>query len=301
MFKRFTFILPEEQEKVDRQLVDLCRNEKTTREQMEHVILNLKADVNTKIGNISSCLEIACWRSKSLVIVQCLVENGADLESVDDKGYTPFNTACCKKSEIVLYLMEKGVNLNTEAITGFTPLLTAINNDMPIDTIKQMVLKGAKITYGKISIIEKSLKYKQSSDLILFLCEHGLKINDNDFKLFGNKIKDLFKKYGDEYITIDAYMKKIKNLYGCEQIWYIEKDINTLRNDKMDFSNFENIYVSTLSHANAIDLETEFYNSSFNHIAYIEKFITPMKEKYDYKISYTLDTVMISYFLRVCE
>jgi len=63
-------------------------------------------------------------------IVQYLVEQGADVNKANDKGFTPFLLAChLGNFAIVSYLFSKGVDVSTRVKGGFTALMVACGSE----------------------------------------------------------------------------------------------------------------------------------------------------------------------------
>jgi ankyrin repeat protein len=156
----------------------------------------------------------------SLEVMQCLVENGASLDAVDDKGATALMYACdignvkavqyllskgvaldAKSSkghtalmyacisgntEIVKYLVGHGANANITDGIGYTPLVYSCEFGH-IELVKYLVeeAKADMISSANIECILSSPSFNQSnwSTIVSFLKEKGLVLDENSAKL----------------------------------------------------------------------------------------------------------------------
>ena len=98
---------------------------------------------------VSSCgsttpLIKASTKGDSLAI-QKLIDEGADVNAADKKGYTPLIWAVhLNDSKIANILIEKGANINSRDINGYTPLLWAIDCGY-LEIAMVLIEKGADI------------------------------------------------------------------------------------------------------------------------------------------------------------
>ncbi len=90
-------------------------------EQVKRAIIR-KADVNSRDGDGSSVLMIACQKGDS-AIVNSLLEAGADARTSNNWGNSPLTWACQQENEeVVQLLLDKKVNVNAYAPDGNTGL-----------------------------------------------------------------------------------------------------------------------------------------------------------------------------------
>lgn len=77
-------------------------------------------------------------------LVHLALDNGADLEEIDDDGYTPLALACMKGSTtaMVEMLVNCGAALESKDYDGSTPLLISARYGRP-ETIQLLLSKGA--------------------------------------------------------------------------------------------------------------------------------------------------------------
>jgi hypothetical protein len=114
--------------------------------------------------------------------VTLLLENGADVNTKDNDGWTPLMHAAEKgHKEVVELLIEKGADVNTKDNDGWTPLMYASkNNDLEI--IRLLLEKGANVNltdkYGQTALILASANgHKEVVELLL---EKGANVNIQD-------------------------------------------------------------------------------------------------------------------------
>ena len=81
-----------------------------------------------------------------LHVIHYLISNNAEIDAVDDYGYTPLLKASCHGNGVVVkILLDKGANINHQSVDNRTALhLAIIYNQMKI--VKILVEKGADQT-----------------------------------------------------------------------------------------------------------------------------------------------------------
>ena len=89
-------------------------------------------------------------------MVKLLIENGAEPNMADYRGYTPLHEASYVNgyAKIAKYLLEVGANVNTRGPSGFTALQASVLADgssmlqgSPFDHIGSPALEGRKGVY----------------------------------------------------------------------------------------------------------------------------------------------------------
>jgi len=137
-------------------------------------------------------------RSKALLVAaeygelqatKYLIENGVDLEIVDDLGKTPLLIAADEKRvQVGLYLIEAGANIEArDRVSLNTPLLLASKYG-EFEFLQALVKAGANIKaedyLGRTALNMAAIPYSYNSiggdDLLVYLVEKGLDINQRD-------------------------------------------------------------------------------------------------------------------------
>lgn len=310
MFKPFTLqikpdIIPLDkvmQGELNKKLRDLCQNKYTTSEQIQNII-DQGADVNC-LGPIekSTPLMYALHKFSSLPVIKTLVENGANVNYINEKGKNVFVMACRPCNiEIISYLYEHISDINYVCIE---PNINAIcaacsNKEQTIEVIQFLIDHGADYhfkCYNQYNLVYIACKFGLSNDIIQFLIDKGIPINDRIYNMLPNNIKECFYKIKkDVYFTyknIDYYNEfETKKLsYTFDQSW-IEELKDCLKHDTI-FT--KNIYFSKKIHENVEDMKKEFNFSDFPHELFLEKFIASIKNKCNVVFIYHLNSVSIS-------
>lgn len=115
------------------------------------LLLNKKADVNTKYKNGSSLLHLAIERlgkqeSIDTFIVPLLNKEGIQINEKDRNGKTPLYSACKKGAfELIELLVEKGADVNPDGPSKASSPLNAAIYQGNIDSVRYLVLNGAAI------------------------------------------------------------------------------------------------------------------------------------------------------------
>jgi ankyrin repeat protein len=94
------------------------------------LLIKASANVNTSGASGATPLHYTTHRDlkePSLSLVELLVEHGADVDSMDDNGYTAlYHAARQGYNTIVKMLIACGANVNAMALDGLKPLHSAI-------------------------------------------------------------------------------------------------------------------------------------------------------------------------------
>lgn len=108
------------------------------------------ADINARYGDSTALIDaVDCG---NVEIVKYLVENGADMENMNNiwgnTALMKIANAVCVKSEICIeiaqYLLDKGANINAKTRNGWTALMYASDYGY-LDMVKFLVKNGADI------------------------------------------------------------------------------------------------------------------------------------------------------------
>jgi ankyrin repeat protein len=135
-------------------------------------------DVNFKYRG-DSLLHLASMDNDTLLLLQYLLNRGADMEIVNREGYTPlFNAIMEENREAVRLLIDNGANVNAKTLKyGSNPLHVAVLSDSP--EIVGMLIDGgtdvnAKDNDGEtpLDLVCKINDNKEIIDLLLQASSH---------------------------------------------------------------------------------------------------------------------------------
>eukprot|EP00210_Caulerpa_lentillifera_P005401 g5163.t1 len=106
-------------------------------------------------------------------VAQFLIDNGANVESRENVGFTPLsNAAFYNFLQVARILLESGANIESKNNVGWTPLHISTEEDY-VDVAKELVTRGANIearsNIGDTPLILAA--YFGSSDVVQFLLE----------------------------------------------------------------------------------------------------------------------------------
>ncbi|XP_015911207.1 protein fem-1 homolog A [Parasteatoda tepidariorum] len=108
-----------------------------------------------------------------LSVVKCLVEHGADVDSVSDTGSTPVRSACFMTHyEIVVYLVTNGANILKPNFNGGTCLINSVQS---VPLCEFLIRKGADVNAQDIQL-KTALHYaiqEHRIDTAKLLLENG--------------------------------------------------------------------------------------------------------------------------------
>ena len=120
---------------------------------------------------------MACAALGDLNLVKGLIDNGADINAVDNDGWTVMHgTVCHDHWETIKFLIDNGANVNAKIKDGTTPLMLAtINNHLEI--VKLLVANGADVNAqdnkGRTPMMWATTLWHK--DIARFLIKHGAK------------------------------------------------------------------------------------------------------------------------------
>jgi ankyrin repeat protein len=153
-------------------------------------LLQNRADIMAKDANGESVLHLALLRNWCLGMLRCLVESGADVNSVGGKqGETPiFYAIRSCQEEAVCFLLSVGANVHFRNIEGLTPLFVAIRTGS-VESTEQLLKYGALANsidpLGKCPLHHVAESYFRSSTvgrrIVEVLIQHGANVNCRDF------------------------------------------------------------------------------------------------------------------------
>ncbi|KAJ3438258.1 mitogen-activated protein kinase kinase kinase [Anaeramoeba flamelloides] len=137
----------------------------------------------------NTLLHLICLTNPSQQIVEYFLLCGIDINTKNNKGYTPLHSLCCSKSPITIGVMRvfilKGAKVNECNCFGETPLhFACFNNSINIEIFKYLVESGSNVN----SLDKKkktpifSLCQLPDPDLlkIQILLQHGANISVKD-------------------------------------------------------------------------------------------------------------------------
>ena len=102
-------------------------------------------DLFKKLNSPSPEKLIKAARKGNLKLVNSLLENGIDVNSRDEKGWTPLIWASFNgNAELIKKLIEKGADINFKNTEGYTALISASDRGW-IETVKMLLDAGAQI------------------------------------------------------------------------------------------------------------------------------------------------------------
>jgi len=120
--------------------------------------VNQKCHYNVSSKNTFSTFLVYACENENLDLVKLLVEHGANVNLVDENGYSPLISACAyNNSNIAKYLIEHGADINQSFFLN-TPLNIVYQNGTPLTIACR----------------------NGNEDIALCLLEHGANVNDKD-------------------------------------------------------------------------------------------------------------------------
>ena len=180
-------------------------------------------------------------QNNSYNVVKYLVEQGADVNDVDDCGNTPLHVAVDDNKFVwVKYLVEHGADINVMDESGYTPLYSAINNDN-FNMVKYLVDQGANINIkcDDEPLLIKSFNFQNR--ITLYLIENGADVNvkseDSASTLMMTSNKKIMKILIEKGVDVNAEDK-----YGDTTFSYNEGEWDDYDIQKAIMNNYPNGY-----------------------------------------------------------
>lgn len=119
-------------------------------------------------------------------VVSC-VEQGADINTVDESGISPLVYAVFEEHyDIAYYLIEKGADVNATDDKGRTPLMMAATNGDGIEMMKILLEKGAEINatddLNRTALMMAAIRGKEHNVEFLLQYKPDLHIKDTEHR-----------------------------------------------------------------------------------------------------------------------
>ena len=173
------------------------------------LLIQSGADIHLKNRWGSTALQWAA-DSGNLLMVQALIERGADVNAGDDDGLTPLMVAANYEGETYLKMVQTmikaGAKVNAQDVFGLTALMKAAMNHFKTGTVRFLVSSGAEIDsktkegYTALMLACKTAR----TEIIKFLIDAGadLQARTNN----GDSVMTVAKHAG--YKDVIAILKK---------------------------------------------------------------------------------------------
>lgn len=176
----------------------------------KYLFQSFNLDVNGK-GKSGAPILVSQAYDGSEEIVNFLLDNGANINSVDKDGFTPLHEACLSNNlDMVKLLLNRGANPNVKSKSGSTPIFKCwfSSGDKNIPIYKELLKYGVDVNSknndGETLLHFYCLRpHLKNMKVIKFLLDNGAdsNIKDNDGKspydTTDKEIKDILDKYKD--------------------------------------------------------------------------------------------------------
>jgi len=102
-----------------------------------------------------------------------LIENGLDVNSVDDYYITPLTLAAkCGRYDLVKLLIEKGAKVNGDSRCALTPLISTVSNSHT-DVAKYLLEQGADVNRLQANFNRSALDFAKDEEIVRLLKSNG--------------------------------------------------------------------------------------------------------------------------------
>ncbi len=170
-------------------------------------VRDLTADFTVEELNAELVLFLDKWNPRvnrvCVDLAYPLVENGADIDTLDNQGETLLHKACADGfNEVISFCIEKGANLNILSKDGRSPLMTVIQDYKP--TSAQMLIEaGADVNlqdkHGKTALMYAI--ERRSFQTVEALLESGADVSLKRYRKGPCTALDLSKSLGFDGLT----------------------------------------------------------------------------------------------------
>jgi ankyrin repeat protein len=155
------------------------------------ILLKAGADVSIPDASMNTPLMIAAegnaYMPNNAPSVTALLAAGANLETVDARGRTPFYRAAGEgKIEAMQLLLDKKADVNARASDGSTPLLAAVESSK-LDAVNWLCEKGANVNQADANgnnpllvVAEATPVIRNPADFVSVLLAHGARTDVTD-------------------------------------------------------------------------------------------------------------------------
>jgi ankyrin repeat protein len=135
--------------------------------------------------NNVSLLHYAACTLVDISIIKFLINNGANVNSIDSSGQNALFAALTNNnSKLVIYLIENGINVNLVDNYSMTALHHAVNRSFPnIEIIKNLIENGVNINQpdkGGRTALYLAIQWDIQYNVLEFLINNGANINQCD-------------------------------------------------------------------------------------------------------------------------
>lgn len=152
-------------------------------------LINMGADVNIKdMSGYSPLMNLISFDKNNLDMIDLLINNGAKLEDINNNGATPLILACYHfNTQVIKHLIDKNANVNASDFFGGTPLTILIWLHSE-EGRKEFDLNNQRV-----------FDEKENLFLIEYLLKNGAKVNMESIQEFNyenfEEIMTLINKY----------------------------------------------------------------------------------------------------------
>ncbi|KAJ5072900.1 ankyrin repeat-containing protein [Anaeramoeba ignava] len=141
------------------------------------VLKNLKGIQFVDVFEYNSLLHIACLKNSGFEIIKLLIENGADVNFMNDDKQNVLHVACQNSNslEVIKLILEKKPSLNPDKF-NYTPLLWALFKKANYEIIDLLLKYGEnpKIRFRNMSLLFFGIQNSVDAKALQLLVDNGL-------------------------------------------------------------------------------------------------------------------------------